>query len=75
MGPKLRVTVWGEYVHECKNEVVAKIYPKGIHQCIADGLTEDETLDVRTATLNQPNQGLNDAVLKARGPRSPRCFI
>jgi trehalose utilization protein len=63
MGSKLRVTVWGEYVHERKNEVVAKIYPKGMHQCIADGLSEDKTLDVRTATLDQPNHGLTEAVL------------
>ena len=38
-------------MHERKNEVVAKTYPKGMHQCIADGLSEDKTLDVRTATL------------------------
>ena len=63
MGSKLRVTVWGEYVHERKNAVVAEIYPKGMHQCIADGLSEDKTLDVRTATLDQPNHGLTEAVL------------
>jgi trehalose utilization protein len=46
MGSKLRKTVGREYVHERKNAVVAEIYPKGMHQCIADGLSEDKTLDV-----------------------------
>src|SRR4030095_7117731 len=63
MGSKLQVSVWGEYVHERKHAVVAKIYPKGMHQCIADGLTEDETLDVCTAMLDQPNHGLTEVVL------------
>jgi trehalose utilization protein len=63
MGSKLRITVWGEYVHERKNAVVAEIYPNGMHQCIANGLSGDKTLDVRTATLDQPNHGLTEAVL------------
>ncbi len=38
MANKIRVTVWGENVHEKEMPVVAKIYPKGMHGCIADGL-------------------------------------
>ena len=34
--PKMiRVTVWGENVHEQKNETVKKVYPEGMHACIA----------------------------------------
>lgn len=32
----IRVTVWNEYVHEREYEGIAKVYPKGIHGCIAD---------------------------------------
>ncbi len=63
MTQKLRVTVWGENVHDKKNETVAQIYPKGMHECIAEGLREDASLVVRTATLDQPEHGLTEAVL------------
>jgi trehalose utilization protein len=61
---RLRVMVWGENVHEKKNATVAKIYPKGMHQCIADGLNEDSNLTVRTATLHEPEHGLSEDVLE-----------
>ena len=38
----INVTVWGENVHEQTNEVVARIYPEGMHHCIAEGLNEAE---------------------------------
>ena len=28
----IRVTVWGENVHEQENAIVAGIYPKGMHR-------------------------------------------
>ena len=31
----IRVTVWGENVHEQKNKVVAEVYPKTMHGTIA----------------------------------------
>ena len=34
----LRVTVWGENVHEKKNKLVGDLYPTGMHGCIADAL-------------------------------------
>ncbi len=52
----LRVTVWGENVHEQTNEVVARIYPTGMHQCIADGLNESEALSATAVTLQDPEQ-------------------
>ena len=37
MPKRIRVTVWGENVHERKNAIVAQIYPDGMHNCIAQG--------------------------------------
>jgi len=60
---KLRVTIWNEFVHERQNAAVAQIYPGGIHRALADALGKREGLCVRTATLDQPEQGLPPAVL------------
>ena len=57
MPNKIRVTVWGENVHEKDMPVVAAIYPKGMHECIADGIREDPDFEVRTATLDMPEHG------------------
>jgi trehalose utilization protein len=63
MNPKIRVTVWGENVHERKVPAVAKIYPRGMHETIAEGLRESAGLEVRTATLDQPEHGLSQEIL------------
>jgi trehalose utilization protein len=57
-----RVTVWNEYRHEKTNEIVAKLYPDGIHAAIARHL-QSKGLAARTATLDEPEHGLTDAVL------------
>ena len=57
-----RVTVWSEYRQERSDAPVRAVYPEGIHEAIADGL-RDAGFDVRTATLDEPDHGLNDAVL------------
>ena len=57
----IRVTVWNEYIHEVEDPNVGSIYPKGIHGCIADFLTE-AGFDVKTATLNMPEHGLTEEV-------------
>ncbi|WP_077624512.1 ThuA domain-containing protein [Sediminibacillus massiliensis] len=59
----MKVVVWNENRHEQTNQVVADIYPKGIHGAIADFLKEDN-FEVRTATLDEPDHGLPDDVLK-----------
>ena len=38
MSTPIRVTVWGENVHEQKNKVVAEVYPKTMHGTIAEFL-------------------------------------
>jgi trehalose utilization protein len=58
----IRVTVWGENIHEKKSAAVAKIYPEGMHVCIARSLADPE-FDVRTATLDMPEHGLDEEVL------------
>ncbi|MCS7061387.1 MAG: ThuA domain-containing protein [Anaerolineae bacterium] len=59
----IRVTVWGEYRHEKTHKAVADIYPKGMHVTIAEGLQAYPEFDVRTATLDEAEHGLTDAVL------------
>jgi len=63
----IRVTVWGENVHERRDEPVRQIYGEGMHEVIAAGLRERLGADavVRTATLDQPEHGLTDEVLAA----------
>jgi trehalose utilization protein len=61
----MRVTVWGENVHEQRDESVRALYPDGMHTAIAAGLRAllGDGVDVRTATLQEPEHGLGDAVL------------
>jgi trehalose utilization protein len=59
-----RVTVWSEHRQERTDPEVAAVYPDGLHEAIATGL-RDAGLDVRTATLDDPDQGLGDDVLAA----------
>ena len=62
---KIRVTVWNENYHERKSEKIAKVYPCGIHAAIADGLAEYPDFEIRTATLDMENCGLDDETLKS----------
>ncbi|HEY4386778.1 MAG TPA: ThuA domain-containing protein [Ktedonobacteraceae bacterium] len=65
MASPLRVTVWNEYRHELSDQRVAAIYPKGIHTTIAEALNERGGVQVRTATLDEPEHGLSEEVLNA----------
>lgn len=62
MDKPIRVTVWNEYRHEREEEAIRAVYPQGIHNAIAEGL-RDEGFAVRTATLDEPEHGLTEAVL------------
>jgi trehalose utilization protein len=61
----IRVTVFGENVHEQKNKVVAGIYPTGMHACIADALNADAGITAGTVTLQESEHGLTAARLAA----------
>lgn len=60
----IRVTVWNEYRHEKESEQIAAVYPEGIHSVIGKFLDEDQQLEVRTATLDEPEHGLTVDVLE-----------
>jgi trehalose utilization protein len=62
---QLKVTVWGENIHEKTSKVVAGIYPKGMHTAIADALNKDKSIKATTATLDQPEHGLTEKVLES----------
>jgi trehalose utilization protein len=59
----IRVTVWGENVHEKKHKLVAALYPRGMHGCIAEALNADAGIEAACATLDMPEHGLTEAVL------------
>lgn len=59
----VRVTVWNEGRHEKRSPEIAAVYPRGIHGAIAEGLAGQPDMLVRTATLDEPEHGLTDAVL------------
>ncbi len=53
----IRTVVWGENVHEQTSQIVADIYPRGMHAAIADTLQGDD-ISATTATLQEPEHGL-----------------
>ena len=59
----IKVTVWNEYYHEKVDENVAKLYPCGIHNAIAEFLRQDDEVIVRTVSLDDPECGLSEDVL------------
>ncbi len=60
---KIRVTIWNEFLHEKHNPEIAEIYPQGIHGAIAEMLGGFGDLEIRTATLEDPEHGLTATVL------------
>ena len=63
MAEKIRVTIWNEGRHEKRNPKVQELYPNGLHGAIAEFLSKNEDLEIRTATLDDPDCGLPDEVL------------
>lgn len=64
MSREPRVTVWNEFRHEKANPKVADIYPRGIHEALAAPLRA-VGLEVATATLDEPEHGLDRRRLDA----------
>ena len=60
----IRTVVWGENIHEHTNEVVAGIYPDGMHSTIAAALNTDSRIEASTATLQEPEHGLSEERLR-----------
>jgi len=61
----VRITVWNEHRQERTDAPVRAIYPDGIHVAIAAGLRDAGGFEVRTATLDEAQNGLPDEVLAA----------
>ncbi|MHB0999787.1 MAG: ThuA domain-containing protein [Armatimonadota bacterium] len=60
----IKVTVWNEFRHEKHTDHPAStIYPDGMHEAIAQYLRTQPDMEVRTATLDEPEHGLTDEVL------------
>ncbi len=59
----IRAVIWNENVHEQENEIVAELYPAGIHGVIADALNATDGVSATTATLQEPEHGLSAARL------------
>jgi trehalose utilization protein len=56
---------WGENIHEQTNEVVAGIYPEGMHTHDRQGAEYRYAgIEATTATLQEPEHGLSVARLK-----------
>lgn len=60
---KIRVLVWNENVHERISQRIHDVYPAGIHGAIAEGLQRYENFEVKTATLDMPECGLDQETL------------
>ena len=59
----IHVTIWNEYIHERELPEIQKVYPEGIHHCIAEFLKTNEDIAITTATLTMPEHGLTEEVL------------
>jgi trehalose utilization protein len=57
-----RVTIWNEGRHEKTHPAVKAVYPDGMHAVLAKALRE-KGLEVRTATLDDPEHGLVQELL------------
>lgn len=58
----MKVVVWNENIHEKREAIVLENYPGGIHGYLASFL-QDEDIEVKTATLDDPECGLTEEVL------------
>ena len=59
----IRVTIWNEFRHELSMEEVKAVYPEGMHEALAKSLRLHEGFTVRTAWLDQPENGLSAEIL------------
>lgn len=60
----VNVTIWNEFIHENKSDVVKGIYPDGMHGALKKNLENlNSNLKCSTATLQQAEHGLTEEVL------------
>lgn len=63
MSSKIRVTIWNEYRQDRDWPQIVQVYPQGIHTVLGNFLSGQEDIEVRYATLDEPEHGLSQAVL------------
>jgi len=64
MNEMIRATVWSDFFTVTEPGSEARlVYPEGIHQAIAGTLVPEPDLEVRTAAFEEPELGLDEAVL------------
>ena len=56
----MKVLIWNEFIHERTDDSVKKIYPDGIHSAIAEFLSKEPDIEVKTATLDDPECGITE---------------
>ena len=59
---KINVTIWHEYRHEKIEEKVRALYPEGIHAFIKGFLDKNEDMNVRIASLDDPEQEVKEVI-------------
>ena len=59
---KIKVTILNEFRHEKNIPAVAELYPEGLHVAIGKGISAED-LEIRYASLDEPEHGLTDEVL------------
>ena len=64
---KIRTTIWNEFLHEREESAVGNhirsFYPRGIHNALKENLAAED-LDITAVSLDMPDQGLPDDLLK-----------
>ncbi|GHU65658.1 trehalose utilization protein ThuA [Clostridia bacterium] len=63
MSKIIRALVWNENYAEKKSEKVKSVYPNGIHGQVASALNAAPGIQARSATLDDPEQGLSEEAL------------
>ncbi len=58
----MKVLIWNENQHEKTDARVTELYPGGLHQFIA-GILKSDTVEVRTATLDDEHCGITEEIL------------
>ena len=59
---RINLTIWHENIHDKTNAKVQELYPGGMHTFLAKKLAAPD-LEIRTATLDEPECGLTKEIL------------
>lgn len=57
---QIKVTVWNEYLDDQQRKDIADVYPKGLHNTIADFLNRDSDIKAGVSIISDAEQGLSE---------------